>query len=204
MTGAGRILIVGTNNNGKMREIREILKDCPVEIKSLNDAGIDLSVEEDGDTFEENALKKARAACAISGEWALADDSGIEVEELNGAPGIHSARFAGSDCDSEKNNDKLLAALVGVPEERRTARFRCVMAFVSPEGTEHVSSGILEGRIALEKHPGIGFGYDPVFVVPEYERTVSELGYEIKNRVSHRAEALRKFHDWFKTFIETR
>lgn len=197
----GQILIVGTNNQNKIKEIREILRGIDIEIKSLRDAGIELEVEEDGETLEANALKKAREASKASGQWAIADDSGLEVDALGGRPGVYSARFAGPEGDAVKNNAKLLRELEGVPQDKRGARFRCVIAFAAPDGNEATFEGALPGRIAFETHPGIGFGYDPVFVVPEYEKTISEIGYEIKNRISHRAKALNNFKGWFEKFL---
>ena len=198
----GQSLIVGTNNQDKMTEIREILKNLDVKVLSLREAGIELEVEEDGDTLEKNALKKARVACETTGKWTVADDSGLEVEALDGRPGVFSARYAGEDGNAEKNNAKLLVELEGVPEEKRGARFRCVVAFVSPDGVEFVTEGVLEGSIAFETHSGIGFGYDPVFVVPGYNKTISEIGYEIKNRISHRAKAFNNFREWFEIFLK--
>ncbi len=188
-------IIFATGNAGKMKEIQMILADVDAEILSLKDAGISLEVEENGQTFAENALIKARACAARTGMTALADDSGLEIDYLDREPGIYSARYMGEDTSYHMKNQNLLERLSGVPEEERTARFVCVIAAVLPDGTEWVAEGVMEGRIDYEEKGENGFGYDPVFYVPEYGLTGGELDAEQKNAVSHRGKALRKMKD---------
>ncbi len=185
-------ILLATRNPGKVREIREILRGLPLEIRSLEGLEGVPEVEEDGATFLENALKKARVLAHWAGDWTLADDSGLEVEALNGEPGVHSARYAGEGASDEQNNAKLLDALRGLPMEARKARFRCVMALVSPQGEEWVVEGTCEGYVAEAPRGQGGFGYDPLFYVPELGRTFAELSPEVKNRISHRAQALAR------------
>lgn len=185
-------LLIATNNPGKLAEYRELLAQLPVELTSPAAEGIDLEVEETGSSFEENAVLKARAFAGVSGLPVLADDSGLEVMALDGEPGIHSSRYAGLGATDADRYRKLLAKLEGVPWERRQARFRCVIALATPEGALHTVEGRLIGRIAFEPRGEHGFGYDPVFYLPEYEKTLAELPPEVKNRISHRADAARK------------
>ncbi|MGE5373280.1 MAG: RdgB/HAM1 family non-canonical purine NTP pyrophosphatase [Solirubrobacterales bacterium] len=147
-------------------------------------------VEEDGDTFLANAIKKAEAAAAYTGEIAMADDSGLEVDALNGQPGVYSARFAGEPSDDAKNNAKLLALLTNVPAEKRTGRFRCVIAVAEPDGRVETADGTCEGRIAFVEAGNGGFGYDPLFIPDGFERSFGELTPETKHRISHRGKAL--------------
>jgi XTP/dITP diphosphohydrolase len=161
-----------------------------MEVRSLFDYPEVPPVEEDGRTFMENAVKKARYTCAATGEAALADDSGLEVDCLGGAPGVHSARFAGLPGDDEANNHRLLQLLAGVPLDRRTARFRCAVAVAFPDGELLTAEGTCEGLIVDEPRGKEGFGYDPLFYLPEYGKTVAELDLETKNRVSHRGRAM--------------
>ena len=184
-------LIFATGNTGKMREIREILGDLGYEILSMKEAGIDVEIEENGKTFEENALIKARAVAACCNDLVLADDSGLEVDYLDKAPGIYSARFAGEDTSYDIKNRILLDRLEGVPDEKRTARFVCAVAAVFPDGTTSVVRETIEGRIAHEISGENGFGYDPIFYVPEYGCTTAEMDPEQKNLLSHRGKALR-------------
>lgn len=188
-------IIFATGNAGKMKEIQMILADVDAEILSLKDAGISLEVEENGQTFAENALIKARACAARIGMMALADDSGLEIDYLNREPGIHSARYMGEDTSYHIKNHNLLERLSGAAEEERTARFVCVIAAVLPDGTEWVAEGVMEGRIDYAEKGENGFGYDPIFYVPEYGLTGGELDAEQKNAVSHRGKALRKMKD---------
>ena len=160
-------IIFATGNAGKMKEIQMILADVDAEILSLKDAGISLEVEENGQTFAENALIKARACAARTGLMALADDSGLEIDYLNREPGIYSARYMGEDTSYHVKNHALLERLSGVPEDKRTARFVCVIAAVLPDGTEWVAEGVMEGRIGYEEKGENGFGYDPIFYLPE-------------------------------------
>lgn len=190
-SGAKQRIVLGTHNTHKLLEISQILHGLPVEILTLNDFPDLPEAEETGQTFVENALLKARAAFAHTGLFALADDSGLEVEALHGAPGIYSARYAGVEKDYAANNRKLLEALKDVPEARRGAQFRCVAAIVGP-GLEEVVEEVVRGRIIHELRGNKGFGYDPLFVPEGYAHTFGELGEEIKNRISHRARAFRK------------
>lgn len=180
-------LLIATNNAGKTAEIKAILGDFYDEVVSLKDAGIMLEVEEDGESFEENAVKKAREAAAVAGCDALADDSGLCVDALDGAPGIYSARYAGQDATDAQNNEKLLQALSGMQD--RTARFVCVIALVSGESVT-TARGEVEGVIATGPSGSGGFGYDPLFYVPELGQTFAEIPSDIKNTLSHRARAL--------------
>jgi len=167
------------------------LRDCDVELLSLADFPSFPEVIEDGQSFLENALKKAKAASSYTGETTLADDSGLEVDALGGKPGILSARFSGADADDDKNNMKLLEVMKGVPAEKRGAAFRCVLVLFRPGGEYDVFEGVLRGRIAEKPRGSQGFGYDPVFIVPEYQLTVAELAPDVKNQISHRGKALR-------------
>ena len=184
-------LIFATGNEGKMREIRDILADTYPEILSMKEAGIRTEIVEDGSTYEENALLKARAVAAASGELVLAVDSGLEIDCLGKEPGIHSARYLGEDTSYRVKNADLIGRLEGVPEEERTARFVCAIAAVLPDGRELTLRAAIEGRIGYEEKGENGFGYDPIFYVPELGRTTAELTEEEKNLVSHRGKALR-------------
>lgn len=186
-------LIFATKNKNKMKEIRQILDGKGYEILSMEEAGIYLDVVEDGTTFEENALIKARAIRDyVKDAVVLADDSGLEVDYLGGAPGIYSARWQGEDTPYSVKNQTLLQKMEGVPEEDRTARFVCAMAAAFPDGTDQVVRGTIEGMIGYESAGDHGFGYDPVFFVPEYKCTTAEMSPEQKNEISHRGKALRK------------
>jgi len=184
-----RILVIASRNRGKIAEFREILHDLPARFLSLFDLLAAPEVVEDGRSFAENARKKAVEIARFSGEWVLADDSGLEVDALDGQPGIHSARFSGG--RDEGNNDKLLRELCEVLPPARTARYRAHIAVADPSGRIVAEAeGACEGVIGFERRGTAGFGYDSLFVVPEYGRTMAELGDEIKNRISHRARAL--------------
>ncbi|NLM36605.1 MAG: XTP/dITP diphosphatase [Firmicutes bacterium] len=189
-------LVLASRNKGKLRELKMLLAGLPWEICSLAEFPDVPEVAEDGRTFRDNALKKAGFVAKTLQMWALADDSGLEVDYLNGAPGVFSARFAGAHGDDVKNNEKLLALLDGVPWAQRTARFRCALAFVSPAGVAWTTEGTCEGFIALAARGEGGFGYDPLFYLPEYDRTMAELPEEEKNRISHRAVAMRQFRNY--------
>ena len=190
-----RKIVLASKNKGKLRELTALLADEGVTLASLNDYPKIPEVVEDGQSFFENALKKARAVAGASGEAALADDSGLEVEALGGAPGIRSARYAGEPADDRRNIRKLLEELDGVPREKRRAAFRCVLVLCTPDGECESFDGRWEGSIAEEPAGQGGFGYDPVFYVPELGKTVAELPAETKNRLSHRARALLKFKE---------
>ncbi len=184
-------LIFATGNEGKMREIRDILADTYPEILSMKEAGIWTDIAEDGKTYEENALIKARAVAAQAGELVLADDSGLEIDWLGKEPGVYSARYLGEDTSYRIKNADLIRRLEGVPEEERTARFVCAIAAVLPDGRELTVRATIEGRIGYEEKGANGFGYDPIFYVPELGKTTAELTEAEKNLVSHRGKALR-------------
>jgi XTP/dITP diphosphohydrolase len=188
-------LLVATTNPAKFAEIQSFLKDVPVSIHSLQSLGQWPTVTEDGATFEENALKKARMLARYSGRLTLADDSGLEVDALHGAPGIYSARYCGEEGNDDKNNEKLLKMLQGVPEAQRTARFVCALALCGPDsldGKEWLTRESCEGRIALVRKGEHGFGYDPIFFFPPFGKTFGEIDRETKATVSHRGKALKK------------
>lgn len=185
-------LLVATGNPGKLKEIRRLLADSAVQVVGL-DAYPELpEVVEDGDSFAANACKKAQQMAAATGCLTLADDSGLVVEALGGAPGVISARYAGEPGDDEANNRKLMQALRDVPDDRRQAAFHCVMALAEPGGRCRTFEGRIAGMLLREPRGEGGFGYDPYFLVPEYGKTTSELPLDIKNRISHRGQALRK------------
>ena len=185
-------VIFATGNEGKMREIRMILEDAGVEVISLKDAGIETEIIEDGTTFEENAVIKASAIMKETGLLTLADDSGLEIDYLDKAPGIYSARYLGEDTPYHEKNRIILERLEGVPEEQRTARFVCAIAAALPNGQIITTTGTIEGRIGYEERGKNGFGYDPIFYVPECGCGSAELSPEDKNEISHRGKALRK------------
>lgn len=187
----GKTIIFATGNQGKMREIRQILGDMDVEILSMKEAGIELDIVEDGTTFEENAIIKAKAVAAKTKHIVLADDSGLEIDYLNKEPGIYSARYMGEDTSYDIKNANLLKRLEGVEDEKRTARFVCAIAAVLPDGKTLTAQGIIEGRIAYELKGDNGFGFDPIFYLPEYGCTSAQLSEEEKNAISHRGRALR-------------
>ena len=184
-------MIFATGNENKMKEIREILGALPLEILSMKEAGVSADIVEDGKTFEENALIKARAICKLAGEMVLADDSGLEIDYLNKEPGIYSARYMGEDTSYHIKNKSLIDRLEGVPDEKRTARFVCAIAAVFPDGKELVVRGTVEGIIGYEEKGENGFGYDPIFYLPERGCTPAKLPPEEKNSISHRGNALR-------------
>ena len=186
-------IIFATGNENKMKEIRMILADLGMPIVSMKEAGIDIDVVEDGTTFEENALIKAtEIAKEVPNCIVLADDSGLEIDYLNKEPGIYSARYAGVDTSYDIKNNLLLTRLEGVPDEKRTARFVCAVAAAFPDGSTEVVRGTIEGIIGHEIAGENGFGYDPIFYLPEYGCSTAELSPEKKNELSHRGEALRK------------
>lgn len=184
-------IIFATGNAGKMKEIREILKDLDAEVLSMKEAGVEADIVEDGKTFEENAVIKAKTVCELTGEIALADDSGLEIDYLNKEPGIYSARYMGEDTSYRIKNANLIERLEGVPDEKRTARFVCAIAAAFPDGTVKIVRGTMEGRIGYEEAGENGFGYDPIFYLPEYGCSSAELSMEEKNKISHRGKALR-------------
>ena len=195
-------MIVATRNKGKVREIREALKGLGLRIYSLSDFRDVPEVEEDGKSFTENALKKARFYSKVFGKLTMADDSGLEVDGLKGMPGIYSARYSGEGASSQKNNEKLLQEMEGVSLSKRGARFKCIIAMVSPEGREAMAEGACKGRIGFREKGKKGFGYDPLFILPKYGKTMAELSLEEKNKMSHRGKALRKIRKIIKTFMD--
>lgn len=193
------MLVIATRNPGKLRELQRILDDLPFEQRSLRDYPKVPSLPEDGSTYVENALSKALTVARLTGEIALADDSGIEVDYLDGGPGVHSARFLGDDAGDEERNREIISRMKSVPAESRTARYRAVVAVALPDGTAHTFEGICEGMVMLEPRGEAGFGYDPIFYVPDLDRTMAELSAEEKDRISHRGAALRKARDFLLT-----
>jgi len=191
--------VLASANRHKVREIQALLADLPVTVRALAEFPGAPDVVEDGATYRENALKKARSAADFTGKPALADDTGLEVDALDGRPGLYAARFAGEGCTFQDNIAKLLRLLEGVPAENRGARFVCVLAFVVPGGRELVVEGELRGRITEAQSGARGFGYDPVFFVPEVGKTLAELSCEEKNRISHRRRALDKARGFLLT-----
>ncbi|HVO91469.1 MAG TPA: XTP/dITP diphosphatase [Terriglobales bacterium] len=188
-------LLVATTNPGKFAEVRAFLANLPLKILSLNDFNDPPTVIEDGATFEANARKKARTLAEYSGLLTLADDSGLEVDALNGAPGIYSARYAGEPGDDDRNNQKLLHELKNVPEERRAARFVCALALCAPQASgmpDWSARAACEGRIAFTLRGANGFGYDPLFFFPPFNKTFGEIDRDLKATVSHRGQALAK------------
>lgn len=183
-------IIFATGNQHKMKEIREILGDIGLEIVSMKEAGIEVDIVEDGKTFEENAMIKATEIAKLCDDIVLADDSGLEIDYLDKAPGIMSARFMGEDTSYDIKNQALIDKLEGVPKEKRTARFVCAIAAVLPSGKQIVTRGTIEGMIGYEIAGENGFGYDPIFYVEEYGCTTAQLSPEEKNKVSHRGNAL--------------
>lgn len=183
-------IVFATSNEGKMREIREILVDLGMDILSIREAGVQVTIVEDGASFEENAVIKAKAVWEKTGGIVLADDSGLEIDWLGGEPGIYSARYMGEHTSYEIKNWNLIHRLDGVTEEKRTARFACAIAAVLPDGRVLTTRGTMEGHIAYEPAGEGGFGYDPILMLPEYGMTSAEITMEEKNKISHRGKAL--------------
>lgn len=196
-------IIFATGNSGKMKEVSRILEDLGLAVISMRDAGINMEIEENGTTYEENALLKARAVAQSAGGHCivLADDSGLEIDYLNREPGVYSARYLGEQTSYRQKNKNLIERLAGVPDEKRTARFVCASAAVLPDGRELTTLGVIEGRIGYEEKGSGGFGYDPIFFVPEYGKTTAELTEEEKNAVSHRGRALSAMKKELKKYI---
>lgn len=184
-------LVFATGNQGKVNEFRQMLGD-DYEICSMKDLGVEIDIVENGNTFEENAIIKAKAVMEATGEMVLADDSGFEVDYLNREPGIYSARFMGEDVPYSIKNAELLRRCEGVPDEKRDARFVCVIACAYPDGTVETATGVIEGKLAHEPKGENGFGYDPIFYLPERGCTTGELEPEEKNSISHRGIAVRE------------
>jgi XTP/dITP diphosphohydrolase len=192
-------LIVATRNKGKIREIREALRGLGLRIYTLSDFPDAPEIEEDGKSFVENALKKARFYSNYFGKLTITDDSGLEVDSLKGLPGIYSARYAGEKATGQENNEKLLREMEGISFSKRGAKFRCVMAMVSPDGREANAEGSCKGTIGFKEKGRKGFGYDPLFILPKYRKTMAELSLEEKNKISHRGKALRKLRKIIET-----
>lgn len=187
-------MILSSKNKHKLKEIGEILKNLDIQLVSMDEAGLgSLEVVEDGETFEENSMKKAIVVMEKTNTVTIADDSGLEVDYLDGRPGVYSARFAGENAMDKDNNKKLLKMLEGVSNNDRSGRFVSVISAAFPDGRRISVRGECEGIIGLEEKGLQGFGYDPLFIVPEYNKTFAELGSDIKNEISHRAKALEKF-----------
>lgn len=195
------VLLLATRNQGKKKEMQQILKGLLLDIINLEDIELLPEIIEDGTSFAENAIKKAKQTAALSGYICLADDSGLEVDALNGNPGIYSARFAGEDADDNKNNKKLLYMLKEVEMEKRTARFVCAVAISDPSGNYRVVSGKCEGRIGLQLEGTGGFGYDPLFIPLGSDKSFAQLTAEEKNSISHRAHALQKAREIIDEFF---
>ncbi|MBH1940494.1 XTP/dITP diphosphatase [Mobilitalea sibirica] len=186
-----RKIIFATSNEGKMKEIREILEDLDIELLSLKDVGYDADIIEDGETFEENAIIKAKTVMEAIGEMVLADDSGIEVDYLDKAPGVYSARFLGVNTSYTEKNQYIIDKLAKAKDNERSARFVCVIACAFPNGEVITTRGTIEGLISNKIIGTGGFGYDPIFYVPEYQCTTAQMSSEQKNQISHRGKALR-------------
>jgi XTP/dITP diphosphohydrolase len=194
-------LVLATKNRDKIKEIKHLLRGLKVKILSIEDYPDLPEVHEDGETLRDNAIKKAVTIAAYTGKWALADDTGLAVAALDGAPGVYSARFAGPGCKYIDNNRKLLSMLDTMPKSKRKAQFTCVIALADPRGKVHSVSGVINGYIGTEMKGRHGFGYDPVFVVPEFGKTFAQLGLKTKNQISHRGKALEKIKKVIKRMI---
>lgn len=192
-------IIFATGNKGKMAEIREIM--LGYEVISMKEAGANPEIDENGTSFEENALIKAKAVWDVTGGIVLADDSGLEIDALNKEPGILSARYMGEDTSYHIKNAELIRRLEGVPDEKRTARFVCAIAAVLPNGESHVVRGVMEGVIGYEERGENGFGYDPIFILPKYGVSTAELSMEQKNEESHRGKGLRMMKEYLEAAL---
>lgn len=191
-------IIFATGNEGKMKEVRMILEDLGCEVKSLKEIGLDVNIVEDGSTFEENAVIKAKTIMEMTHEVVLADDSGLEVDYMDRAPGIYSARFLGEDTSYSVKNQYIIDKLADASEEERSARFVCAIACALPNGEIITTRGTIEGQIGYEERGANGFGYDPIFYLTEYGCSTAELAPEQKNEISHRGKALKAMKDILK------
>jgi len=196
-------LVIATHNLHKFKEIAALLSDLPIQPIPLSDYPHAPVLKEEGTTYAENAMSKAATVERFTGQWALADDTGLEVDALQGAPGVYSARYAGEGVTFADNRQKLLSELAGVPWEKRTALFRCVMALVGPSGKEILAEGTVSGYITEKERGTGGFGYDAVFYLPELGKTFAELGPDEKNRISHRARAIEKIKEELKKMLDS-
>ncbi|MEA5085406.1 MAG: XTP/dITP diphosphatase [Lachnospiraceae bacterium] len=194
-------IIFATKNAGKVKEVKLMLEELDAEVVTMTEAGINIDVVEDGETFEDNAIKKAKEIMQASGCLVLSDDSGLEVDYLNKQPGVYSARFMGEDTPYDIKNQKILEMLNDVPDEKRTARFVSVIAAAFPDGRIVTTRGTIEGIIAHEAKGENGFGYDPIFYVPELGMHTAEMDIEQKNRISHRGKALMEMKEILKGMI---
>lgn len=198
-----RKLVISTNNEHKVEEIKDILKGLPIEVLSKQDVGIEnFEVLEDGDTLEENSIKKAKALAEKVEYMVMADDSGLFVDVLNGEPGVYSSRYAGEEGNDEKNNIKLLEAIKDIPMEKRTGSFFSVICIVTEEKEVFTVKGECKGHIDYEPKGNGGFGYDPLFIPLGYDKTFSELGEDIKNKISHRAKALKEIQELISKLLK--
>lgn len=208
-------LLFATRNQGKANEIRQMLNDTTFlchsgrgegisswEVLTVNDVCPDLKIVEDGETFMENAQKKARVVYNATKFWTLSEDSGLEVDALGGKPGLISAGFGGEKATDYERNRRLLEMMIAVPDEQRTARFRCVMCLIDPTGSEKIFEGVCEGKIAHAIRGTLGFGYDPIFIPEGYNQTFAELGQTVKNKISHRAKTFRQVIEHLKLWCE--
>lgn len=195
-------IIFATGNEGKMKEVRMILTDMGVSVVSMKEAGVRADIVENGKTFEENAVIKAKAVMKLTGQIAMADDSGLVIDFLNGEPGIYSARYMGEDTSYTIKNQNLIDRLQGVEESRRTARFVCAIACALPDGTVLTTEGTMEGIIGYESRGENGFGYDPIFYLPEFGCSSAQLSPEKKNELSHRGKALRKMREELEAYLK--
>lgn len=191
-------IIFATGNQGKMKEIREIMANISDKIFSLREAGIEINIDENGTTFEENAIIKARTICELTGQIVMADDSGLEVDYMDKAPGVYSARYLGEDTSYSIKNAAIIKNLENAEGEERSARFVCVIATAFPDGRIITARGVIEGLIGYEEKGDNGFGYDPIFYVPEYNMTTAQMNSEQKNKISHRGKALRLMKEKLK------
>lgn len=194
-------IVFASNNDGKIKEIKEILKDFDAEILTMKEAGADIEIEENGTTFEENALIKAKAVMQITGEITMADDSGLEIDYLNGEPGVYSARYMGHDTSYDIKNNAIIERMKNVSGNDRSARFVCAIAAVFPDGKEFVEKGTMEGVIGEKPMGENGFGYDPILFLPQYNKSSAQLTSEEKNRISHRGEAINKMKAAIEKYI---
>ena len=191
-------IVFATTNENKVREVNMMMEGFDVELIPMSEMGITVDIEETGTTFEENAIIKAKAICELTGEIALADDSGLEVDYLDGAPGVYSSRFLGEDTPYEIKNDYIIDKLKDAKGNERSARFACAMAMVFPDGDVETCYGTIEGLIGYEQKGTNGFGYDPIVYVPEFEMTTGEMAPELKNSISHRGKALEQMKEVMK------
>ena len=198
-----RRIVFATGNEDKMREVREIMKDTGFEVVSMREAGIKTDAVENGSSFTENAVIKARAVASLTDDYVMADDSGLVIDALGGEPGIYSARYMGRNTPYHEKNYNIINRLNGVPDEKRTARFVCAVAAVFPDGSEKCVKETMEGKIGYSEAGKNGFGYDPIFFLPEYGMTSAEIPEELKNSISHRGKALRHMKEVIEKYEDT-